>query len=59
MVRIAVALVLLLLPVLAQAQQFSPTNGKLRVGQEVYVVVDAPCTQQDCGGEFVAGGSPA
>lgn len=56
MVRIPVAFVLLsLLPVLAQAQQFSPTNGKLRVGQEVYVVVDAPCTQQGCGGEFVEG----
>ena len=56
MVRIPVAFVLLApLPVLAQAQQFSPTNGKLRVGQDVYVVVDAPCTQQGCGGEFVEG----
>ncbi len=55
MVRIPVAFVLLLVPVVAQAQQFSPTNGKLRVGQEVYVVVDAPCTQQGCGGEFVDG----
>ena len=104
MVRIPVALVLVLVPVLAQAQQFSPTNGKLRIGQEarrrrarqravltmrrisfavalalgmvpatasaqqfapvesplrvgkrVYVVVDAPCAQGPCAGEFVDG----
>src|SRR5687767_8777460 len=55
MPRIPVAFALLLVPVLAEAQQFSPTNGKLRIGQEVYVVVEAPCTQQGCGGEFVDG----
>ena len=44
-----------LVPALAAGQQFSPTGGKLRVGQKVYVVVDAPCTQQGCGGEFVDG----
>lgn len=55
MPRILVAFALLLVPVFAEAQQFSPTNGKLRVGQEVYVVLEAPCTPQGCGGEFVDG----
>src|SRR5688500_15269831 len=50
-----VALALAIVPGMASAQQFSPLESPLRLGKRVYVVVDAPCTQQDCAGEFVEG----
>jgi hypothetical protein len=43
-------------PAAAQdAASFVPTTSNLRVGAEVYVVVDAPCTPQGCAGEWVQG----
>jgi hypothetical protein len=48
-------LVLVLLPAAVFAQEFSPLASGLKVGQRVYLVVDAPCTESGCGGEFVDG----
>ena len=46
----------LLAPAPAAAQDvFVPTASSLRPLQEVYVVVDAPCTIAGCGGEWVRG----
>ena len=50
-----VALALAMAPGIASAQQFSPLESPLRLGKRVYVVVDAPCTREPCGGEFIDG----
>jgi hypothetical protein len=55
MSRISIALVCILCPVSVAAQGFAPLSSGLKVGQKVYVVMDAPCTTAECGGEFVAG----
>ena len=53
--RLALVVLIAFVPTLAAGQQFSPSDGRVSVGQKVYVVVDAPCTQQGCGGECVDG----
>ena len=54
-ISLAVTVAAAIVPGIASAQPFTPAESPLRVGKRVYVVVDAPCTQQDCGGEFVDG----
>jgi hypothetical protein len=56
MSRIAIVLVVLLAPATVGAQEaFTPLGSGLKVGQKVYVVVDAPCAAEPCPGEFVEG----
>ena len=55
MSRFLAAALIVFTPAIAAAQQFSPLQSGLDVGRPVYVVVDAPCTREGCGGEFVEG----
>ena len=56
-ILILATVMVLLVPAPSEAQQpvFVPSASSLRVGTEVYVVVDAPCTPAGCGGVWVRG----
>jgi len=56
MSRLSIALVVLLSPAAVAAQEsFNPLASGLKVGQKVYVLLDAPCAAEPCPGEFVRG----